>query len=232
MTADLHTHLLPEMDDGCASLEESLLLLSELKKQGVSAVSLTPHFYADREAPETFFSRREAAFRRLSEALLPDAPALFCGAEVWYYSGISGTEKPEDFAIGRTGLFLLELPFENWTDSMAREVLAIHRHRGIRVVLAHIDRYLSFLDPAMLEEFCSEGVLLQANADSFLERKTQKKVLSLLKNGMIHFVASDCHDAAVRRPRLDEAYSVIRKKLGPGAVKWLSDYSKVFFTGE
>ena len=59
---DLHTHILPNVDDGSSSLEESLALLRMLASQGVTLTAATPHFYATSDTPEKFFRRREAAW--------------------------------------------------------------------------------------------------------------------------------------------------------------------------
>ena len=63
---DLHTHILPNVDDGSSSLEESLALLRMLASQGVTLTAATPHFYATSDTPEQFFRRREAAWKQLS----------------------------------------------------------------------------------------------------------------------------------------------------------------------
>ena len=67
---DLHTHILPGMDDGAESVEMSLDMLRMERDQGVDAVVLTPHFYRDRERPEHFQKRRWAAAEALRNALL------------------------------------------------------------------------------------------------------------------------------------------------------------------
>ena len=67
---DLHTHILPGMDDGAESVEMSLDMLRMERDQGVDAVVLTPHFYRDRERPEHFLNRRRAAGEALRDALM------------------------------------------------------------------------------------------------------------------------------------------------------------------
>ena len=80
---DLHTHILPGMDDGAQTIEEALALLQTQAQQGVDAVALTPHFYGRRESVESFLSRREAAWQQLLEATAGlQTPKLILGAEV------------------------------------------------------------------------------------------------------------------------------------------------------
>ncbi len=89
-TVDIHTHILPVMDDGASSVEESLQLASELSKQRITVIAATPHFYADRENPSDFFERRQKAVSLLAEKLDKSVTVL-PGAEVCYYQGISRT---------------------------------------------------------------------------------------------------------------------------------------------
>ena len=86
---DLHTHILPGMDDGAKTPEESLQMLRMERDQGVDTVVLTPHFYRDREWPERFLARRRASAEALRDALmaLPEEeirnmPRLILGAAV------------------------------------------------------------------------------------------------------------------------------------------------------
>lgn len=210
---DIHTHILPGMDDGASSVEESMQLLAELSNQGVKTVAVTPHFYADREAPEAFFERRQKSFSLLTGKLNSDVIVL-PGAEVCYYQGISRTKELSEFTIGDTNLLLLEMPFCDWTASVINEVFSIQRDRKLQVVIAHIDRYFSRKNIEYIEEMVSFGIKLQINADAFLNRKCKWKVLNMLKMGYIHYIASDCHNMTSRPPRLTEAYAVIEKKLG------------------
>ena len=82
---DLHTHILPNVDDGSSSLEESLALLRMLASQGVTLTAATPHFYAASDKPEQFFLRRESAWQQLSAAMESGMPCVLLGAEVAFY---------------------------------------------------------------------------------------------------------------------------------------------------
>jgi len=226
---DAHTHLLPCLDDGSRSVEESLSLLAELKKQGVSRVIATPHFYAEENNPERFLRKRQQAFERLVEAE-PDVNEIMrLGAEVRYYRGIGKTECLRDFAIQGTEFLLVEMPFIDWPESVTAEVLEIAREQRLTVILAHVDRYLTKQNIALLDELSEEGVLFQANADSFTDRKRQKKMLSLLAQRKIRFIGSDCHNMNHRPPNIAPALSVIEKKLGADTVAWLEHNSHLFF---
>ena len=81
---DLHSHILPEMDDGSKDAEMSHKMLDEMAAQGVKTVAATPHFYATRDLPEAFLERRAKAVERLGE-LRPDAPRVIL-AQRWHIS--------------------------------------------------------------------------------------------------------------------------------------------------
>ena len=225
---DIHSHILPNIDDGSSSLEESKQLLAELSKQGITTVAATPHFYADRDRPDLFFQRRDHAIAKLEGEQIPDIKIL-PGAEVYYYPGISQTDVLPDFAIGSTRLFLLEMPFTDWTPSIVNEVMSIRRDRNLRVVIAHIDRYLSRKNLRYAEDMLENDILIQVNANAFLDRKRRNDALNLLKRGAVHFIGSDTHNMQTRAPKLSEAYAVIEQKLGRRALQWLEEISDTYF---
>ena len=80
---DIHSHILPGIDDGSKNLRMSLGLIDMLIDQGIDTVAATPHFYADRVSVEKFLSRRQRAYESLAEALenTPKAPKILLGAE-------------------------------------------------------------------------------------------------------------------------------------------------------
>ena len=87
---DLHSHILPGMDDGSKNPEESAALLRMLQQQGVTTLAATPHFYA-RETPEAFLKRRQEAVAKLP--IMEDGPRMLLGAEVAYFSGMGNCEE-------------------------------------------------------------------------------------------------------------------------------------------
>lgn len=202
---DVHCHVLPGMDDGSASVEESLAMLEALSAQGIGGVAATPHFYAEENSPEVFLRRRAESVRRLRERWQPGLPALRLGAEVCYYQGISRCEELECFTIEGTRLLLLEMPFERWTDRVLQEVWEIQSRPGITVVLAHIERYLCRQDRSIWRTLAEWGVLNQCNASFFLDWRTRHRALRLLREGRIHLLGSDSHNMSSRPPRLGEA---------------------------
>ena len=108
---DLHTHILPQIDDGSQSVPESVSLLREERRQGVDTVFLTPHFYAEENCPVSFLKKRYRAWRKLEPYLFPGLPTVRLGAEVQYFEGICAVEDIRHLRIVGTDYLLLEMPF-------------------------------------------------------------------------------------------------------------------------
>ena len=101
---DFHAHILPRIDDGSQSVEESIELLRMLAKQDVTHVVATPHYDATRESPEQFLERRQRSYETLKAALPEEGiPEICLGAEVMYFPGIGGIEALPSLCLSRTG---------------------------------------------------------------------------------------------------------------------------------
>ena len=220
---DLHTHVLPSVDDGSGSVEESLKLLEMLAAQGVKKVFATPHFLADRDTPASFFERRARAFENLSSAHPKACENLFLGAEVAYFQGVSRMSALSDMRLGKTKLLLLEMPLERWSDYTVKELSELACSGSIRPVLAHVERCMPYQPASVLRSLLDSGIIMQANASFFLRPATSRKALKLYKRGVIHAVASDCHNIHLRPPRIGEALAIIAEKLGEKTVRSMCD---------
>lgn len=223
MIADLHSHILPGIDDGSASVEESAALLKLLREQNISQVVATPHFYPTQDRPDRFLARRQRALEQLQAHLgagLRDYPRITLGAEVYYYPGMSDSEVLRKLTIGDGDCILVEMPMGPWTEAMYRDLVQIRERQGLTPVIAHVDRYISplrtFGIPAQLEQL---PVLVQANASFFLRRGTRNMALRMLKKGQIHLLGSDCHNLTHRPPQLGNAVEEIRSHLGEEALE-------------
>ncbi len=214
---DIHCHILPGIDDGSRSVEESLTMLRSEAAQGIRHVIATPHFYASYDKPETFLAVRAAAEEKLRTAMEgePDLPSLDVGAEVHYYSGMGNSEILSQLTMGHGDCILIEMPQPPWSARMYQELEDIKSRQNLTPIIAHIDRYISpFRTYGIPENLTKLPVLVQANAGFFLRHRTMKMALRMLERGQIHLLGSDCHDMLVRAPNLQKAEDVIRSHLG------------------
>ena len=213
---DFHSHILPKVDDGSGSIEESLELLKRLKEQGVTAVAATPHFLPDKESVSQFIERRNKAYEALTAQVEPGMPEIMLGAEVKYYEGISRLEDLKSLRLEGTKLLLLEMPMCKWHEFAIRELIDISCMSRITPVLAHIERYLPLQKKNVIYTLLESGILMQSNASFFTQLASKRNALKMVANGEIHFLGSDCHNLTSRPPKLDKAVDVITKKFGDG----------------
>lgn len=225
---DLHTHILPGIDDGAKTVEESLRMLRAQRGQGVDTVVLTPHFYRDLENPQHFLRRRRDAVIKLGRCLQEmsaeernELPRVLLGAEVAWWPTIAEWDELPELCIGETKNLLLELPFTPWNDKMIHQLYEFYGRTGITPVIAHLERYLKIQQPEHIEEILNLGVPVQVSADVLLRPLARRGVLKMLQEGQAHLVASDCHGVEKRTPNLAAAMNILREKLGEDSVKML-----------
>lgn len=218
---DLHSHVLPGVDDGSASVEESLDMLRMEAEQGIGRVVATPHFYPDRDTPERFLQRRDRAERQLREKMAEQSglPLLTVGAEVYYFRGMSRSDALDVLTVRGTDCLLVELPPAPWPEEVYRELEEIRRLRGIVPIVAHVDRYIRPLHTRGIPRRLAElPVLVQANAGFFTRPATAPLAFRMLRAGQIHLLGSDCHGRDERRPDLGPALERIQRRAGAEAL--------------
>lgn len=227
---DWHSHILPGMDDGSKDVAESVSMLQMQASQGIGTVIATPHFYANDETVAAFADRRRKAYEALREQLPENAPRILLGAEVRYYQGISRMEDLNDLRIEGSKLLLLEMPMAVWTESVIRELIELSGKRSVQIVLAHIERYLRLQKQSVWDRLVESGILMQVNGSFFTTLASKRKAISLLEEGMVQFLGSDCHNLTTRSPQLGKAFEVIRKKFGDDYVDQMKQYGYSLLT--
>ena len=231
---DFHCHILPGIDDGSSSIEESIGMLRMEAEQGIGCVVATPHFYPKRQNPDIFLEKRAFAERLLRTEMAKHTglPELRIGAEVAFYNGMSESEDLSRLTLQNTDCILIELPPAPWPREIWRELRAIHDRQGITPIVAHIDRYIHPLRSHGIPPRMAElPVLVQANASFFLDRWTSGYAMRLLKAGQIHLLGSDCHNLTDRSPNLGAALSTIERKLGNNMILRLSTAEQTVWEG-
>ena len=138
---DIHSHLLPGIDDGSRSPDMTLDMLRISGDGGVGRLFLTPHCYPSESVGE-FLKRRETAAKILEKICpregTPDGlPGWKLGAEVYYHVGIQHEEMLEDLCYEGTRYILVEMPWQEWGSRVISDVADISRYRGFVPVIAH-----------------------------------------------------------------------------------------------
>ena len=224
---DFHSHVLPCLDDGSTSVEQSIEMLRAEAEQGITHVIATPHFYAGRTTPERFLQKRERSEAMLREEMAKHEglPKLSVGAEVHFFPGISDSDAIKLLTIDKKDCILLEMAESPWGDYAYREMQQIREKQGIIPIIAHVDRYIGpwqdFGIPKRLEQL---PVAVQANASFFLRPFTARMAMRMLKRGQIHVLGSDCHNLTTRQPNLGSAIQRIEQKLGQEALDYIHSW--------
>ena len=205
LKTDLHTHILPGVDDGAPSLDVALDMLRLQKNRGVERVALTPHFYPHKESLESFVKRIEESYAALRSSWDSQSmPQLCLGAEVRYAPVLTQLDL-QQLTIGNSNYLLLELP-DSGTVPLATHVIESILFQGIVPVLAHIERCDMFRsEPDLLLKFIQMGAMAQISADALIG-KADKFAVACLNSGLAHIVASDIH-----KPCDCVAFSLLKK---------------------
>ncbi len=222
MLFDIHSHVLPGVDDGAKTLEESLQLLTMLKQQGVDVVAATPHFYAESIDFTEHLQMVHEKFDLVKQNLTLDMPELIQGFEVRYFRGVSKTSAIKELTLGGSQYMLLEFAYGHDIDQRTvNDVANIFYNFGITPILAHLERYYKYKGFKDALKLVEEGIAVaHVNASSFSDGH-KKAALKLIDAQIASFVASDTHSVLLRPPMINEAKRVINKHLGNGVAESL-----------
>ncbi len=213
---DIHSHILPGVDDGAKNTEESLELLRMMKNQGITDVIATPHFYAMSENLENYQKKISAAYNILTEAIKgADMPRIYIGSEVLYYRYIGKSDSVFNFCLNNSNYLLLELSDNSIGSELFDDINELRGNLGITPIIAHLERYYKFYGYKKLLKFISEnGILAQVNASSLFSQGYSKIAEKLIKNQLVSFIGTDAHSPDKRPPMMKQALEVIAKKIG------------------
>jgi protein-tyrosine phosphatase len=221
---DLHSHILPGVDDGARTLEDSRALAERSAAEGVTAIAATPHVRGDYPTTAGEMERRVAALR---EDFREQAIAIevLHGGEIDL--GMLEEIHEDDlrrFSLAQTGLYLLlETPYYGWPLGIAGLVHDLAA-RGFRVVLAHPERNAQVqADASRLEPLIEQGALIQvtaASVDGRLGRSSKRTAERLIELGMVHLIASDAHPPDLRAAGLAAAATAVRDR---GLARYLTE---------
>ncbi len=215
---DFHTHILPNIDDGARSVEETIHLIQEAKQAGFEAIIATSHYMEGYY--ETDVSGREiwinAIYQKLQEENF--AIKLYLGSEIYLSDNIiSLLEEGKASTINDTSYTLFEMPLNIEPLNLYHVVYEMMQAKLVPI-LAHPERY-TFVqqDPELIYDLIEKGVLMQANYASILGYygpKAQVIVKKFLENNMVHFLGSDVHRANTIYPKIPQILEKLTQIVG------------------
>jgi protein-tyrosine phosphatase len=225
---DLHAHVLPGIDDGPSDAEGALAMLRAARAAGIETIAATPHLRSD--FPDVHADELARRCRALREATADDGIdiRIVSGAEVSLVWALEASDDQLALATydQRGTDLLIETPTFNVVG--LERLLYQLRTKGLRVTLAHPERNVEFQrDPKRLVGLTRQGILLQVNAETLLEKARRsdgdRLARYLCAQGLVHALASDGHRAAVWRPVtcLAEVAPAAVALVGPERALWM-----------
>lgn len=222
---DIHSHILPGVDDGSKDCNMSMEMLRIAEKSGINEIILTPHNKPMHHNVK--LEKMRILSEQLQEAMAQEGIniRLHTGNEIYYRSDILDVLEHEDaYTLAESSYVLTEFgPMEAF-DRIRGGIYQI-LSGGYKPILAHVERYASICSrPEYADELAEMGCYIQVNAGSILgwhgwqEKRFTKK---LLKRKMVHFVATDAHNMEKRGPHLKECAELIMKKYGEAYARQL-----------
>lgn len=208
---DFHSHILPEIDDGSKSYEESKNLLLEAKKNGFTKIISTSHYAINCfETPEY---KREQLVNELNEE--SESPKIILGSEIFLtYNIIDLLKEYKASTINKTQYILFELPLRSQFYNL-KDLLHKLKENDYKLILAHPERYLTVQKNFnFLLELKSIGVLFQSNYGSILGNygiSAKTCIKKMLKNNLVDFLGSDVHRENTIYPKVPKAIEKISK---------------------
>jgi len=193
---DCHIHLIPNMDDGSSSMEESIETLRQMAEGGITAVFCTSHY--TRGLYNFSYIEYNAKFRELeAEVKHQNIPVtLYPGAEVHVTNDVAEDIKREKLTLADSNYVLIETELNGFPSDFKKNVFYLLR-AGYRPILAHAERYVDVIKKAHeAKELINRSVYIQVSATSILGmygEKVKQTAWKLLNTGWAHIMASDHH---------------------------------------
>ncbi len=216
---DIHCHVLSGVDDGAQDPDESVMMLRAMYDEGIREAILTPHYH--RGYAEADVNKIRSAFNELCRYAGKDEKAsaikLHLGCELYYYpSAIQWLDEGKTLTMAGSRYVLLEFGY-TMDKRMIYEGVSNVVRAGYTPIIAHVERYTGLeYKVKNVADLLEMGALIQINAGSvgYGFSKERSFARKLLRDHMVHFVATDAHDTDKRAPRLAKAAEHIRKHFG------------------
>lgn len=222
---DIHTHILPFIDDGSSSLEDSYKMIVEAIENNINHIILTPHAFRE-DLKDYTLSGLKLMFKEFKEQALEKYRVnLYLGQELYFANDLVKRLKNKEFlTLNDSEFILLELPFVEKPEDLD-EIIHVVNVLKLKIILAHVERY-HYLKIKDIEELKSCGVLMQINSGSLFTKDKHRRnfIRKMFKKNLVDFIASDVH--SFRKNQMNDAYLYVSKKYGENRA------NKLFFLNQ
>ncbi len=227
---DIHSHILPLVDDGSADIENSLAMLKDCYDMGITDVILTPHYRGKFcKTPQELTLAFRSFKRRIKKEKID--VNVYLGQEIYFTNDfMSELSEGKVLALNGTKHLLIECPYDD--DCDVTDLVYELNYRDYVPIIAHVERF-PYVSVEDIKEIKKLGGLIQVNAGSLFskdKRIDRKKIKKLFKYNLVDFVSSDAHYTRVNE--IKRAYQFVEKKYGKEvAQKVFNDNAKKIIEG-
>lgn len=227
---DIHTHILPGLDDGSDNQEDSLSMVRMAAESGVRAIVATPHCNQEGSYDNFYTEELKRAYHKLDAAIKAEGLEimLLLGMEIYY-----SEDLPEKIKSGKViGLngscyYLVEFPFDISPQRFRDSLYDILNPGHVVPVIAHPERYYCVQrDPQMIYRLVMDGCLPQINKGSLsgrFGRETFYTAMELLEHNLVFCVASDAHTPYIRTTHMKETFEFLSQQYSDSCARLLLD---------
>ncbi len=224
---DIHSHILPGLDDGAKDMDMAMEMVRIYKKNGVDKVIATPHYVKDSSMSTSIEKNKEVLDKLREEIERADLDfEIFLGHEIYLFRDILKELKRGKLGTmnGTSYVFieLAQMDIPDYTRELIRELVA----EGYRPILSHPEKNTLIIeDINIVYDFIQDGALIEVDIPSLCGnfgmdvRKTSEE---LLKHKMVHFLATGAHSSIRRSPRIDSGVEEIKNLIGEDLFKRLT----------
>lgn len=212
---DIHTHILPSVDDGSQSMDMTIRMLQMALEQGITRMIATPHYIAgeNNSSVERLMELREKVQEEASK--LHKDFRIFLGNELYYSDSIIDALKSgKALTLAGSRYILVEFSTKTVYNMIYQGMGNLIRH-GYIPILAHTERYeCLYKREDLIAELVKQGCYIQINTSSViggLFHSTASRSRRLMKLGLVHFIASDCHNEEERKPLMKTTVKALMK---------------------
>ena len=235
---DFHNHVIPNLDDGSKSLDMTIKMLKEAKRQGITDIVNTVHYqHPKMESKNTsyHFIRTELDKLKLELTKHEIDIKIHLGSEVFFKFNLMDIIDNPITTIGNSKYMLIEFQTLSFPNGYEDEFFKLQL-KGITPIVAHPERYRPIQKNINIaKEWIQRGIIIQIDCGSFLGRfgkEAQVCSLNLFKNGLCHLVGSDAHNDKSRNLMLKETYEKLKLNIGIDAINVLKTNPKCILMGE
>jgi protein-tyrosine phosphatase len=233
---DIHSHILPGVDDGAQTLDDAINMAKLAVEEGITKIIATPHHQNGK-----YINRKHDVLDRvieLNQLLQGENIPLevLPGQETRIYGELlEDLEKGEILTLNQTNYLFVELPsghVPRYTEKLLFDV----QLKGVTPIIVHPERNAEILEnPDILYNLVKKGALTQVTAGSIsghFGKKIQKFSLQLIEANLTHFISSDAHNTSTRSFRVKESISEIEKEFGSQAVYYFQENAQILIQGQ